>query len=391
MKLITFSLLGAAISSFVAAQAADASNRFKHQVIDDQIQIGYGLAIADVNGDGKDDILLADKNQVVWYENGDWKKHVIAENLTKEDNVCIAAQDIDGDGKAEVAVGAGWNPGDTVNSGAVFYLAAPEDRTGKWKPVKLHHEPTVHRMWWVKVGEEKFSLVVSPLHGRGNKGGAGEGVRLLEYTVPSRRESGTWKTTVMESTMHMTHNLDPVQFDSDAAHEVLYGGKEAIMVLDKTGDEWSSRKLIGSDVEGFVGAGEVRLGKLGGQKMIASIEPMHGNNAVVYTGHDDHWHRKVLDSNLADGHAVACGDLLGKGSDQVVIGWRGKNKDGKVGIKLFEAKDNQGREWNESWVDDNGMACEDLKVADLDGDGDLDIIAAGRATKNVKVYWNQGK
>jgi AcrR family transcriptional regulator len=31
---------------------------------------------------------------------------------------------------------------------------------------------------------------------------------------------------------------------------------------------------------------------------------------------------------------------------------------------------------------------EDLQLADLDGDGKLDIIAAGRATKNVKVYFN---
>jgi len=35
------------------------------------------------------------------------------------------------------------------------------------------------------------------------------------------------------------------------------------------------------------------------------------------------------------------------------------------------------------------MACEDMQAADLDGDGDLDIIASGRATLNVLIYWNQ--
>jgi hypothetical protein len=40
-------------------------------------------------------------------------------------------------------------------------------------------------------------------------------------------------------------------------------------------------------------------------------------------------------------------------------------------------------------VDDNTMACEDLKLADLNGDGRLDVIAAGRATKNVIIYWNE--
>ena len=35
------------------------------------------------------------------------------------------------------------------------------------------------------------------------------------------------------------------------------------------------------------------------------------------------------------------------------------------------------------------MACEDLCLADLNADGNLDIIASGRATKNVKIYWNE--
>ena len=42
-------------------------------------------------------------------------------------------------------------------------------------------------------------------------------------------------------------------------------------------------------------------------------------------------------------------------------------------------------------VDDGGIAVEDLTVADLNGDGKPDIIAVGRATHNVRIYWNQGK
>ncbi len=29
-----------------------------------------------------------------------------------------------------------------------------------------------------------------------------------------------------------------------------------------------------------------------------------------------------------------------------------------------------------------------LTIADVDGDGKLDIVAAGRGMKNVKIYWN---
>src|SRR5690348_12696028 len=62
---------------------------FKEQTIDDKIGIGYGLAIADVNGDRLPDILLVDKAEVAWYENPKWEKHVIAEKLTALDHVCI--------------------------------------------------------------------------------------------------------------------------------------------------------------------------------------------------------------------------------------------------------------------------------------------------------------
>ena len=126
--------------------------RFRAETIDPAILIGYGLAIGDVNGDGKVDILLADQFDIVWYENPSWEKHLMASKLTIRDNVCIAAKDLDGDGKVEVAVGANWNPGNTISrreSGSVHYLIAPEDLQDRWRSVQLPSEPTVHRMHWL--------------------------------------------------------------------------------------------------------------------------------------------------------------------------------------------------------------------------------------------------
>jgi hypothetical protein len=135
-------MLSSLFISFLACLPDSLQPRFETQILDTSISIGYGIALGDVNGDGRPDILLADKKQFVWYRNGDWKRFVMAENLTDYDNVCIAARDLDGDGKVEVAVGAQWNPGETgdsVQSGSVHYLVRPSDPTQRWKAVRLQH------------------------------------------------------------------------------------------------------------------------------------------------------------------------------------------------------------------------------------------------------------
>lgn len=397
MKVTSAPLL---LFSCLSMHAQEMAPMFKAEDIDTKIEIGYGLAVADVQGDGKPDILLADKTQIVWYENPTWTKHIIAENLTPKDNVCIAARDIDGDGKCEIAVGAEWNPSDTVNSGAVFYLIPPADRTQKWEPVKLHAEPTTHRMKWVKRSEARFDLVVVPLHGKGNIKGEGVGVKVLAYQRPANPKD-EWKTEVVSDDMHMTHNFDVVpRLDDPQREAVVIGGLEGV-----TTALWDKEKLLSKhtlehysykpELPGF---GEVRLGKLGKDKlMVASIEPMHGNTLAFYMidngkGEGTTPQRSVLDNALADGHALAVGDLLGLGRDQIVVGWRAmQNKLDKVGIKLFIPNNAAGNEWRLYLIDDNTMACEDLALADLNGDDKLDIVASGRRTKNVKVYWNQTK
>jgi len=388
MKAWVISLF-ATLSGLVLSAGEIVQPKFRPVEIDSKIEIGYGIAVADVDGDKRPDVLLTDKKQIVWYRNPTWEKFVIAENLTKLDNVCIAAADIDGDGKAEIAVGAGWNPADTTGSGAVFYLIPPKDRTQRWEAVELPHEPTVHRMKWVRKDSGKYQLVVAPLHGRGNRDGEGLGVKILAYEMPANPRD-PWSTKLLNDSWHLTHNfeLDKAR-GSSGADELLVACKEGVFELQNGSSQ--VKQLTGKQENGFQGAGEVRLGKLPG-KFVTTVEPMHGNQVVIYTPPAENgalWKRNVIDNALKEGHALACGDLLGIGSDQIVAGWRGKDAEGKTGIKLFTALDTEGKRWRATQVDDNGIACEDLCLADLNGDGKLDIIASGRATKNVKIYFNE--
>ncbi|MFN8348224.1 MAG: VCBS repeat-containing protein [Spirosomataceae bacterium] len=379
-------------SVYMTAFAQLPAPNFKIQVIDNQIDIGYGLAIGDVDGDKRPDILLADQKEIVWYRNDGtkntepWKRYVMAANLTPKDNVCIAARDIDGDGRVEVAVGAMWNPAETkdmTQSGAVFYLNRPQDPTHLWEPVRLHHEITTHRMRWAKVANNKYQLIVAPLHGLGNTNGEGKGVKLLAYDVPKNfRDS--WPYHLLDSTLHITHNFE-IWEDKDAT-KVLIGSKEGGKVITYTKNQWlPAGQWIGEGT----GVGEVRRGYLPNkQPFVAAVAPWHGNQLVVFNPQTNT--KKVVTDRLNQGHAVVCGDFLGVGYSQIAVGWRNPNADKKVGVRLFVPKDADGENWEEFLLDESVMmACEDLQAADLDNDGDLDLIASGRSTLNVLIYWNQ--
>lgn len=387
--ILSFLSLTVIASSFAAEPAQP---KFRAQDIDTEVEIGYGIAIADVDGDKRPDILLADKNTIQWYQNPTWQKHIIAEKLTERDNVCLTATDLDGDGKCEIAVGAQWNPGETTDdskSGAVFYLIPPKDRTQNWEPVKLPHEPTVHRMHWVKDPQSgKHVLVVKPLHGRGNKNNEGAGSLVLAYAMPADPKQ-PWKIETVADFTHASHNFHPVDWSGGQGPEFLAAAKEGVWQFLRTGGKWQRTQLTTE------WTGEVRDGHLpGGRRFIATIEPMHGTTAATYlapTTGKAGWQRTLLDESLKDGHAVVVDDFLGIKSDQVVVGWRGMNPKGVPGVKLFSPLDPQGNQWRATEISGAEVAIEDIKNGDLNGDGKPDLVLAGRQTKNLRILWNESR
>ncbi|MEZ6120617.1 MAG: hypothetical protein R3C28_29125 [Pirellulaceae bacterium] len=174
------------------------------------------------------------------------------------------------------------------------------------------------------------------------------------------------------------------QHDADSPEAAIIAGSEGVHWIDSLMNV--AQKI---DAPPSRGAGEVRIVPIESQNAITTIEPMHGNEVVFYMhSNTNGWQRQVLDASFNQGHALASGDLLGQGQPQIVAGWRNPNSDGKVGIRMYVPNESFTR-WEQHTIDDNQMACEDLKLCDFDADGKLDIVAAGRATKNVILYWNQ--
>src|SRR5436309_3304158 len=63
---------------------------------------GYQVAVADIDGDGRPDVIGLGET-VAWLKNPDWSKRPITGGQTRS-NIDIAPYDIDGDGRVDLAV-----------------------------------------------------------------------------------------------------------------------------------------------------------------------------------------------------------------------------------------------------------------------------------------------
>lgn len=370
------------------------------------LTVGYAVMSADINDDGKPDLVVVDSKRVVWYENPTWKPHIIISGKTKPDNVCVAALDIDGDGKLDLVLGADWKPFNTKEGGTLQWLKRGKTLDEEWTVHPIAEEPTVHRVRVADIdGDGKPEIILAPLMGRDssakNNWVDGRPVRILAYPIPKDPVKGPWKPVVLSESLNVVHNIWPVS-DGENKSNVLAVSYDGIHLIGKSNGEWKTTKIGDGNQENPKanrGASEIKLGHLKPVPFIATIEPWHGHQVVTYSQpkmSGDKWDRHVIDANLRWGHGVWCADLDGDGRDELIIGVRDNPTKTdkfteKCGVRIYKALDDKGEKWERFILDDGGVATEDLIVTDLNGDGKPDIVAVGRATHNARIYWNQGK
>jgi hypothetical protein len=423
LAILAIGLLATVSPSSAESAPAVEFPKFKAQEIDSGLKIGYAVIVVDIDGDKKPDIVVVDQHKVVWYQNPgkpgmDWKKRIILDGKTKPDNVCIAAIDIDGDGLPELVLGSAWKPFDTGAAAQLGWLKRGKSLDEEWTYYPLPcDEPTVHRVRVFDIdGDGKPEIIHVPLMGRDATAKEnwvdGRPLRVIAMKVPAKDPEKTenWKPIVLSDSLHVAHNFCP-GFEGGYARKgksILTASYEGISLIYPEGqrDKWTTRlvhEANQANPKSNRGASEIKLSgdKLG---LIATIEPWHGNQVVVYAPGKPNpekafsYDRIVVDEQLRWGHGVWFADLDGDGIDELIIGVRddpnpkaGDTFTERRGVRIYKNTDGKGRKWERFILENGGVAVEDLTAADLDGDGKIDIIAAGRATGNVRIYWNQGK
>jgi hypothetical protein len=74
------------------------------------------------------------------------------------------------------------------------------------------------------------------------------------------------------------------------------------------------------------------------------------------------------------------------GRDEIIAGFRGQGRS----VYIYSVEDSTGSRWSRQTLDDGGIAAAGCAVADLNGDGKLDVSCIGSATANLKWYENRG-
>lgn len=363
---------------------------FKQIVIDDNLSGAYQVSVADINNDGKPDIAgLSSSVGVYWYENPLWQKRPIVSSIISN-AIDLAFHDMDDDGEVELALAYNFNLNNS-EIGSVGVLKRNDDLSKEWQLHHLVDEPTVHRLRWADVNHDgKQEIVVAPIIGRGAHQPEYNQAPARQFVLysPKNPMSEDWQQEFFDTAMHLTHGMSVWNHPGLNQNVVLVAGEEGVKQFHFSENKWDCTQLCsGAPIDvGRTGSSEIAVGyRNNTEPFFATIEPWHGHQVVVYMGDDQNRKRTVIDESFDNGHAIACADFDKDGQDEIIAGYRGSGG----GVYLYDL-DNDTNQWKRHEIDKNGLAAQGFFVTDINDDGWLDFIGGGGATKNVKLYLNNG-
>jgi len=320
---------------FEQGSASHAQIPFQHFVIDDHPPSNQeSKTVGDINGDGFVDVLMSSssKGGMVWYEYPKWHKHIIDPQGSFSTD--MQAADIDGDGDLDVVV-----PQSDAKEVRWYENPRPSgDPAGP--PWKAHFLIDYRKFEF----EYAHDVEVGELNGDGK----------LDVVICNQK----WKPP---RPVNKPETVVLFQNDPDSWTPVLisrtYG--EGTIIVDMNGDGRPDILRPGFWLE-------------------APTDPMHGN-----------WVEHMIIAGWPDRAGVAAADVNQDGHLDVLLA----PAESAERLSWFETADPMQDKWTEHVIDPSIDFVHTFKIADIDLDGSPDIVFAEMqqsARKRVGFFLNRG-
>ncbi|HZV81782.1 MAG TPA: FG-GAP-like repeat-containing protein [Geobacteraceae bacterium] len=348
------------------------------------------ILLADLSGDGKDDIVVALADGTVCIYDGPTRKEIRRLTVTKT-LTALAVADLDGDGSKEIissdgigifvhaADGSGllWSMatggGSSIAVGNVDGDAAPEIVTSAYGGKGYVIDGVTGTIEWEYINGFGAQIRLGDLDGDGMQEIVGAAAWYKITVFDADRRTPAWEVTT---------NLDigallVADTDGDGVPEILFGdsqwGKIHAVDVRTHADRWTVNNpehgvsgIAFGDVD-LDGTKELLWGAGG-----SSTGPDYLYIANPVTGTIE-WQNKHVDGPLS---AVAVGDVDDDGEDEIVMAsFRSESGYAEGIIHIFNARTHaleyQGKLGIRDW-----MGVHSVKIGDVDNDGRTEFVVA---------------
>ena len=381
MRAAALSLMVIAGAWGSAAQGAEpAEVSFAKTVLDTAFR-SEGVAVGDFNSDGKLDISAGS----VYYAAPDWKMHLIADKAAEFDPKSYStsfqnfAEDLNGDGRTDLIVVE--FPGRQT-----WWFEQPEKADQPWRKHEITAVTNNESPCYVDVdGDGRRGLVCS----------VGDKFALLR---PNQDPYAPWNIQTISQANStwggkFYHGLGVGDINGDGRNDIVIPNGWWEAPADNKAPEWAFHaadlgpKCANMHVQDFDGDGD--------QDVISSSA--HDFGIWWHEQTPDGFKRHDIDRSFSQTHALEMADINGDGRGDFATGKRwGAHAKGDPGVDdpavlhWFEFAPADGKpQWISHQIDHNSGVGTQFELADINGDGLVDIAIANK--KGVFVFIQQRK
>jgi hypothetical protein len=299
------------------------------------------------------------ETNVFWYETPGWERHVLARERGLHLGVGSTLLDITGNGRLDLVVGQAYE------GELVYWYEQPPDPRDPW---------TQHVL--TDAFEKNHDLAAADVDDDGEPeivGLSQMAETIFYYDVPRAPRKSPWPDehlTIVDQGRSV-EGLAVVDIDGDGETELL-AGTNVYHPPNGDGDDWQREEIVSGWDDVRVAVGDLDDD---GQPEVVFAEgdsPTFGTHPARVAWFDPpNWEATVLRDGMFCPHSLQVGDVTGTGNPDVYVGEMGLGEHAAPEQVLF--RNEGGGEFHEQ-VFETGIPTHEAKLADLDADGQLDVV-----------------